>query len=85
MTIKFLTGITLGLVMVSSGVFAASPTLNAPYSNDVFNNFKVNSNYGVHGSEMRSMSMPDQSVGVDNAMSSDIMTPMWSWDADSSR
>lgn len=81
MSIKFLSAITLGLVMVSSSVFSASPTLNDPYSGHVMNNSKVNSSYGIHDAEMRSMS----TQSVDKAMSHDMMAPVFGWDADSSR
>ncbi|UTW03435.1 hypothetical protein KDX31_19340 [Amphritea atlantica] len=83
MSIKFLSAITLGLVVVSSSVFSAGPTLNDPYSGHVMNNSKVNSSYGIHDAEMRSMSMSTQSV--DKAMSHDMMAPVFGWDADSSR
>ncbi|WP_290696933.1 hypothetical protein [Amphritea sp.] len=81
MNIKLLTGITLGLAMVTSSAFAANTILEAPYSSHVINNSKFNSSYGTNNLEIHSGS----NQAVDAAVSSDKITPIFGWDTDSSR
>ena len=77
MNIKLLTGITLGLAMITSSAFAANTILEGPYSSHVTNNSNFNSNYGTSNPEMHSTS--------DKAVSSNKITAVWGWDTDSSR
>lgn len=80
MSIKLLTGITLGLAMISSSAFAANTILEEPYSSHVINNSKFNSSYGTNDSEMHSAS----NQVVDTGLNRNKMAPIFGWDADSS-
>ncbi|MBQ0783803.1 MAG: hypothetical protein KBT66_06175 [Amphritea sp.] len=77
MNIKLLTGITLGLAMVTSSAFAANTILEGPYSSHVTSTSEVNSSYGTSNAEMDSAS--------NKAISSNKITTVWGWDTDSSR
>lgn len=81
MNIKLLTGITLGLAMITSNAFAANTILEEPYSSHVTNNSKFNSSYGTYDLGMQSGS----NKIFDSAVSNDKMAPVFGWDADSSR
>lgn len=77
MNIKLLTGITLGLAMVTSSAFAANTILEGPYSSHATSTSEVNSSYGTTSPEMHSTS--------NNAISSNKIIAVWGWDTDSSR
>ena len=79
MNIKLLTGITLGVAMITSSAFADNSILNDPYASHVTNNSKFNSGYGTNNSEIKSAS----NQAIDTGVNSDKMTPIFGWDADS--
>ncbi|MBQ0785070.1 MAG: hypothetical protein KBT66_12610 [Amphritea sp.] len=77
MNIKLLTGITLGLAMITSSVFAANTILEGPYSNNAISTSEVNSSYGTGDFKTHSTS--------NKAISNNKITAVWGWDTDSSR
>jgi hypothetical protein len=77
MNIKLLTGITLGLAMITSSAFAANTILEGPYSSNVTSTSEVNSSYGTSRFETHSAS--------NKVISNNTITAVWGWDTDSSR
>ena len=77
MNIKLLTGITLGLAMITSSAFAANTILEGPYSNTIISTSEVNSSYGTSNFETHSAS--------NKAIINNKITAVWGWDTDSSR